>query len=59
MSVQEISKKAGDFDFNDSIPLKYWLRTADTLLREVSGIVYLVITVFDNLIGACIRARAQ
>lgn len=38
MSVQEISKKAGDFDFNDTIPLKYWLRTADTLLREVCGV---------------------
>jgi STAM-binding protein len=36
MSVKDISAKAEDFDFNPSIALKYWLRTADTLLREVS-----------------------
>jgi STAM-binding protein len=35
MSVKEISTKAEDFDFDTSIALKYWLRTADTLLREV------------------------
>lgn len=35
MSVKEISAKAEDFDFDTSIALKYWLRTADTLLREV------------------------
>ena len=35
MSVKEISAKAQDFEFNPFIALKYWLRTADTLLREV------------------------
>lgn len=35
MSVKEISAKANDFEFNPYIALKYWLRTADTLLREV------------------------
>jgi STAM-binding protein len=35
MSVKEISEKAQDFEFNPFIALKYWLRTADTLLREV------------------------
>jgi len=35
MNVKEISAKAEDFDFNPSIAIKYWLRTADTLLREV------------------------
>jgi STAM-binding protein len=35
LSVKELSVKAEDFDFNPSIALKYWLRTADTLLREV------------------------
>jgi STAM-binding protein len=35
MSVEEISKKAHDFEFNPFIALKYWLRTADTLIREV------------------------
>jgi STAM-binding protein len=39
MSVKEISAKANDFSFDPSIQLKYWLRTADTLLREV-GLVF-------------------
>jgi STAM-binding protein len=36
MSVKEISAKAQDFEFKPFIALKYWLRTADALLREVS-----------------------
>lgn len=36
MSVKEISTKAQDFRFDHAIALKYWLRTAETLLREVS-----------------------
>jgi STAM-binding protein len=35
MSVKEISSKAQDFRFDTAIALKYWLRTAETLLREV------------------------
>jgi STAM-binding protein len=35
MSVKEISAKAQDFEFNPFIALKYWLRTADALLKEV------------------------
>ena len=38
MSVKDIALKAEDFEFNPFIPLKYWLRTADTLLREVSRV---------------------
>ncbi|KAL3426367.1 endosome-associated ubiquitin isopeptidase [Phlyctema vagabunda] len=34
MSVKEIVAKAQDFEFNPFVPLKYWIRTADTLLRE-------------------------
>ncbi|KAE8445549.1 hypothetical protein EG329_013313 [Mollisiaceae sp. DMI_Dod_QoI] len=34
MSVKEIAAKADDFEFNPFIAMKYWLRTADTLLRE-------------------------
>ncbi|TVY65736.1 AMSH-like protease sst2, partial [Lachnellula suecica] len=34
MSVKEIYAKAVDFEFNPFIALKYWIRTADTLLRE-------------------------
>jgi hypothetical protein len=35
MSIREIAAKAQDFDFNAFIAPKYWLRTAETLLREV------------------------
>jgi hypothetical protein len=35
MNVKEISAKAEDFEFNPSVAIKYYLRTADTLLREV------------------------
>lgn len=35
MSVKEIVSKAQAFEFNPHIALKYWLRTADSLLREV------------------------
>ncbi len=40
MSVKEIVSKAQAFEFNPHIALKYWLRTADTLLREVSLLNY-------------------
>ncbi|KAI9678410.1 MAG: hypothetical protein M1829_002008 [Trizodia sp. TS-e1964] len=36
MSVQDVTKRAQDYDFNIQIPLKYWLRSADTLLKEVA-----------------------
>ena len=35
MNVQQIVNKAQDFPYNPLIPLKYWLRTAGTLLKEV------------------------
>lgn len=35
MTVKEISDKAQEFEFDPYIALKYWLRTAETLLREV------------------------
>lgn len=34
MSVQQIVK-AAHFDYNPYVPLKYWLRTAGTLAKEV------------------------
>ncbi|KAI9811824.1 MAG: hypothetical protein M1832_000677 [Thelocarpon impressellum] len=34
MSVQEITQKAEDFQYNPQVPLRYWLRTAETLLKE-------------------------
>ncbi|KAG0632791.1 hypothetical protein HOY80DRAFT_733244 [Tuber brumale] len=36
MSIKEIADKAVDFDYNPLIPLRYWLRTADTLLKEAT-----------------------
>ncbi|KAI1000083.1 hypothetical protein K3495_g8114 [Podosphaera aphanis] len=34
MNTQEIAAKAQEFEFNPFIPLKFWIRTSDTLLRE-------------------------
>ncbi|KAF8250350.1 hypothetical protein K440DRAFT_597928, partial [Wilcoxina mikolae CBS 423.85] len=34
LSIKEIAEKATRFDYNPLIPLRYWLRTADTLLKE-------------------------
>ncbi|POS84995.1 hypothetical protein EPUL_003630, partial [Erysiphe pulchra] len=34
MSSKELAIKAQDFDFNPLIPLKFWIRTSETLLRE-------------------------
>ena len=39
LNVEQIVKKAQNFDYNPLIPLKYWLRTAGTLLKEVNAIV--------------------
>ena len=39
LNVEQIVKKAQNFDYNPLIPLKYWLRTAGTLLKEVHSIV--------------------
>lgn len=35
MNVEQVVKKAQNFEYNPLIPLKYWLRTAGTLLKEV------------------------
>jgi STAM-binding protein len=35
MSVEQIVQEAQNFDYNPLIPLKYWLRSATTLLKEV------------------------
>jgi hypothetical protein len=60
MSVKEISAKAEDFEFNPFIAMKYWLRTADTLLREVSGSRALLLQdLLTIYIGTNLRARRQ
>jgi len=35
MSVEEIVKQANNFEYNVHIPLRYWLRSADTIQKEV------------------------
>lgn len=35
LSVKEIADKAMSFEYNHLIPLRYWLRTADNILKEV------------------------
>jgi hypothetical protein len=35
MSISEITEKAQDFVFDETIAPKTWLRTGETLLREV------------------------
>jgi hypothetical protein len=34
-SVESITRIAQNYEYNSSVPLRYWLRTAATLLREV------------------------
>lgn len=40
LNVEQIVKKAQNFDYNPLIPLKYWLRTAGTLLKEVNAVAF-------------------
>lgn len=35
LSVEEIVQQAGNFDYNQMVPLRYWLRSADTIQKEV------------------------
>ena len=35
INVEQIVEKAQNFEFNPFIPLKHWLRTANTLVKEV------------------------
>jgi hypothetical protein len=37
LSIKEIADKATQIDFNILIPLKYWLRTAENLRKEVKS----------------------
>lgn len=39
LSVKEISDEANHFTYNNVIPLKHWLRAADTLFREVRDLL--------------------
>ena len=35
LSVPEITRDASSFEYDDAIPLKYWLRTADAIHKQV------------------------
>lgn len=35
-SVEKITRSAQEYEYNAAVPLRYWLRTAATLVREVS-----------------------
>ena len=37
-SVQQIVKRAQQIDYNPLVPLRYWLRSAKTLLKEVGNV---------------------
>jgi len=34
-SVAQITKDASEYEFNALVPLKYWLRTANALVKQV------------------------
>lgn len=34
-SVSQVTKDAQDYEYNAFIPLKYWLRTAAAMIRQV------------------------
>lgn len=36
MSVEQIVSEAQNYEYNPSVALKYWLRSANTLWKEVS-----------------------
>ena len=47
LNVEQIVKKAENFDYNPLIPLKYWVRTAGTLLKEVIALTWKLATPAD------------
>lgn len=36
LSIEQVVARAQTFDYNPNIPLRHWLRSAGTLLKEVS-----------------------
>ncbi|PGH23833.1 hypothetical protein AJ80_02081 [Polytolypa hystricis UAMH7299] len=36
LSVEQITRKAGQYEFDPLVPLRYWLRSATSLLKEAS-----------------------
>ena len=50
MSIEEIGKKANEFEWNPHIGFKYWVRAAEAIYHEVRS------TYYDFTIS-CIYAR--
>ena len=59
MNVGQIVKKAQNFDYNKAIPLKYWLRTAGTLIKEVRSSRLMSNTAHPQYLGRDLRTRGQ
>lgn len=36
LSIEQIAKRASEYDFDPLVPLRYWLRSATSLVKEVS-----------------------
>lgn len=47
-SVEQITKVAQDYEYDAAVPLKYWLRTASALLKEVSHSMKVAIRTLAN-----------
>jgi len=39
-SVQQIAEAAQEYEYDASIPLRYWLRSAQAMLKEVGNFSY-------------------
>lgn len=40
LSVKEIDEQANDYQWNPTIPFKYWVRAAETIYLEVRYLTY-------------------
>jgi len=38
-SVEQITKSAQEYEYDAAVPLRYWLRTAAALLKEVGDVL--------------------
>jgi len=36
-NVQQITKAAQEYEYDAGVPLRYWLRSAQAMLKEVGG----------------------
>ena len=51
LSVEQIVQQAQNYDYNPQIPLRYWLHSANTLMKELS--------VFGLLFSPSARSREE